>query len=279
MSEPITTRSIPSPRNGSETSLPQDISRQATLMSDQLSMFGPETSPDTRSVISSPALAGGPTLSGLQDGPTISPSGPDRVRANRSRSRASKRASPTNATSGLNGFGSLATGALQRSLESRLRARSFGSTKFSMIWKQKVTPAGRLYCQLAPSMPRTSGIACGLLPTPQARDHFPAHTAEYVATKRAAGHGMANLNDFVAHEHLGLWPTPTASRRSGLQSHGVNAIHGVLNPQWVAWLMGYPINWLSPLYDVSATPSSRKSRRSSSLQQRKPSTRPPHDRI
>ena len=41
----------------------------------------------------------------------------------------------------------------------------------------------------------------------------------------------------------GLWPTPTANRWDGLQSHGVNAITGQLNPVWVEWLMGYPPGW------------------------------------
>ncbi|MBV9217109.1 MAG: hypothetical protein JO053_13135, partial [Acidobacteria bacterium] len=40
-----------------------------------------------------------------------------------------------------------------------------------------------------------------MLPTPQSRDHFPPHTPEYVAEKKAIGHGMANLNDQVALLH------------------------------------------------------------------------------
>lgn len=144
----------------------------------------------------------------------------------------------------------------------------------------------------------TGVIASGLLPTPQARDFMPAHSPDYIKKKRAAGHGMSNLNDFVAHEHLGLWPTPrasanenrqkkltpsqqagkhglslaamanlwptpTANRRSGLQSHGKNAILGVLNPRWVEWLMGFPIKWLSPNYAPSETASSPASPNSS----------------
>jgi hypothetical protein len=38
-----------------------------------------------------------------------------------------------------------------------------------------------------------------------ARDHFPPHSDEYIAEKKAQGHGMANLNDYVAN-----WGTPTA---------------------------------------------------------------------
>ncbi|MBF8281284.1 MAG: C-5 cytosine-specific DNA methylase [Anaerolineales bacterium] len=59
------------------------------------------------------------------------------------------------------------------------------------------------------------------------------------------------------------FPTPTATRRSGLQSHGVNVISGSLNPVWVEWLMGYPAGWTD--CGVSATRSSHKSRPSSSV--------------
>ena len=57
------------------------------------------------------------------------------------------------------------------------------------------------------------------------------------------------------------WPMPTANHRSGLQSHGCNAILGSLNPRWTEWLMGFPDGWteLKP----SEMPSSRKSRKSS----------------
>ena len=55
-----------------------------------------------------------------------------------------------------------------------------------------------------------------------ARDHFPAHTQEYIDAKKAEGHGMSNLNDSVG---------------------------GQLNPVWVEWLMGWPQGWsgLEPL--------------------------------
>ena len=50
-------------------------------------------------------------------------------------------------------------------------------------------------------------------PTPQARDHFPAHTEQYIAEKKAQGHGMMNLND---HAQMSGWPTPqTRDFRSG----------------------------------------------------------------
>jgi hypothetical protein len=44
-----------------------------------------------------------------------------------------------------------------------------------------------------------------------ARDTFPAHTPEYIAEKKAQGHGMANLNDTV---QLAGWPTTTVTDAS-----------------------------------------------------------------
>jgi hypothetical protein len=41
-----------------------------------------------------------------------------------------------------------------------------------------------------------------------------------------------------------------------------SASGGSLNPTWVEWLMGFPLGWTA--LDASETPSSRKSRRSSS---------------
>ena len=66
---------------------------------------------------------------------------------------------------------------------------------------------GRSRSRLRASVLRTSETGSIGWPTPQARDHFPAHTPEYIAAKKAQGHGMANLNDLVT---LAGWPTPKA---------------------------------------------------------------------
>tara|TARA_R110000868_G_scaffold290945_6_gene551193 strand:+ start:1526 stop:1858 length:333 start_codon:yes stop_codon:yes gene_type:complete len=90
-----------------------------------------------------------------------------------------------------------------------------------------------------------------------------------------------------------MYPTPTATEaRQGFQNrnNGKNGtqkslstviqggpsdqIGGSLNPQWVSWLMGFPVDWcdlpdeLQPEFrtestscDASETPSSRKSRK------------------
>ena len=83
---------------------------------------------------------------------------------------------------------------------------------------------------------------------------MPAHKPEYVAAKKAQGHGMRNLNDEVV-----LWPTPTAITNSGGAAlckwggSGSRAklaamvtpaeLNGSLNPTWVEWLQGFPPNW------------------------------------
>jgi hypothetical protein len=59
-------------------------------------------------------------------------------------------------------------------------------------------------------------------PTPQARDHFPAHSPEYIAAKKAQGHGMQNLND---HVQLATWNTPRATDGS---NGGPNQAGGAL---------------------------------------------------
>ena len=111
--------------------------------------------------------------------------------------------------------------------------------------------------------------------TPQARDHFPPHSPERVAKMKAAGHGMRNLNDEAAH-----WPTPATRDHEGINSpehvttNGTGRMHmdqlpnfveyafqpshpdpltdagressqtrRSLNPLFVEWLMGWPLNW------------------------------------
>ena len=47
----------------------------------------------------------------------------------------------------------------------------------------------------------------------------------------------------VSRAKLLTYPTPTANRRSGLQSHGKNAFLGQLNPEWCEMLQGFPPGW------------------------------------
>jgi hypothetical protein len=135
-------KTIPSPLNGSETSLHPGTLRQATLTSDQLSMSAPMICGDTPSVISSPALADGPTHSGSPDGLTTDLFGRVHVRVSRSASRVSKRDSTTLDISGPSGESLSASAILQSFLENRLRVRLNGSDLCEVTWKPWAAPWG-----------------------------------------------------------------------------------------------------------------------------------------
>lgn len=75
------------------------------------------------------------------------------------------------------------------------------------------------------------------------------------------------------------WATPTArdyrspgtpegrAKRQAQSKRGeplTEQVGGQLNPTWVEWLMGFPLEWTACM--ASATPSSRKSRKSSAAQ-------------
>ena len=126
----------------------------------------------------------------------------------------------TNATCGLRGFLSSRSGALQLSLESRLRRRldGAGSTLFSLIWKRKATPAGRPYYQLAASARRTSDSGFGSWPTPTQHDAERGGQEKRATTER---HG-SNLQDFA----LTAWNTPRATEGS---NGGPNQAGGALS--------------------------------------------------
>lgn len=196
--------------------------------------------------------------------------------------------------------GSSASAALEKSLVSRLQARtrSLGSTLYKLTWKPWNMPSGLSRFRLRASVPRTSVTARIGWPTPCARDYFPAHSPEYIAAKKAQGHGMANLNDLA---QLAGWPTPSCqndrtgnpesalsmTRKDGSKvqqrlqdfaaiaaparltacgqmltgSSAGMASGGQLNPAHSRWLMGLPPEWddCAP----TETPSMLKRRRSS----------------
>lgn len=93
-------------------------------------------------------------------------------------------------------------------------ANAMGSQSFEGLSATGRTPDGR---KVAVSLNHVATLAGW--PTPCARDHFPAHSPEYIAAKKAQGHGMANLNDLAM---LAGWPTPT----SALADKGVRSTEG-----------------------------------------------------
>lgn len=180
-------------------------------MSDQLSMSFLPISADTTNATSSPA-------SGYGRGPSATPkrpqdiasrgrSGQGRVHVSRFRSQDSGKAMSTNDTSGpLFTVSSISAG-LQRSLESRLRARTGGSgwPLFALTWRLQDMPSGVPCCRLAVSARRTSATGCSSWPTPAAQN---ADWGGQDGLERLAGGHTLNLQDQAL---LASWPTPDAS--------------------------------------------------------------------
>lgn len=169
-------------------------------MSDQLQMFGRETSKATSSYISSVASQDGRSRSDSQDGQKKGKSGPEAVPVSRFRARDQGKAMPTNDTCGPLFNASSPSADLQRCLESRLRARMDvnGSPEYELTWKEADMPSGLPICALRASGRRTSGKGFTGWPTPNLDD------CDNVT--RASG----EFSSLTRTANLSGWPTPNA---------------------------------------------------------------------
>ena len=165
---------------------------------------------DSPNATFSPELASGLTHYAKPGGPTTDPCGLAAVRASHSARQVKAGGLLTSGTYGRHSSTPSSSASLQSSLESRLQAvtQILGSTLYKMTWKEWDTGSGRSRSRLRASVLRTSVTAYTGWPTPMARDTFPAHKPEYIAAKKAQGHGMANLNDTV---QMAGWNTPDST--------------------------------------------------------------------
>ncbi len=156
------------------------------------------TCADTRSAISSPALADGQEPCASQAGPMTDLFGPVPVLANLSPSQARDLGLMTRDTSGLIGTGSSNSDALQRSLENRLRQRLTGSVSCEITWKPWNTPWGQCLSKPRAQVRSTFEIVIGLWPTARANEG----TGPQAGPNRQ---GSPSLRELV----LALYPTAT----------------------------------------------------------------------
>ena len=195
--------------------------------------------PDLFNVTSSPALAAGATPCALPDGPRIDLFGRAVARANLLAQPVPGGALPTNAISGLPGSTSSASADLTLSLVSKLKQRltTDGLTLFSLTWREKVTPAGRLVSRLAASGRRTSDNDFGLWQTPKALDGVfstprttgrPMHRATHLQTQT-----IALLTN--ADPTLASWPTPRGPHGCGPSDAVTRGLTGEGAAQLASW--------------------------------------------
>ncbi len=189
---------------------------------------------DLRNAISSQASADGVSLLGWLAGLTPDTSGLEAVPVNPGARRGAALVPMIPAIFGQRGSSSSSSASLQASLENRLRAQtdSHGLIACMRTWSEQTTPSGRRICRLTRSGPITNGNGFGLLPTPRCSRGWTNPTVK------------KTRNDCVTTKLLG-------APALGMRPH----------PRFIAFLMGFPIAWVS--ITGLEMPSSRKSRKSS----------------
>jgi len=190
-------------------------------MSDRSKTSRRQTSPDPGNATSSPASEDGPTLFDSQESPTTPTSGPAPVRVSRSAKRARGAERATLDIFGQHGSHSSKSAALQRSLESRLRALTDldGSMLYSLTWNDAVTPSGRRICALRNSL-RTDGAGFSSWPTPTTAGSGNGYTYRN-------GNSSERCLTLTGAARMAAWPTPCAQDGpNGGPSQGIDRLPG-----------------------------------------------------
>lgn len=163
----------------------------------------------------------------------------------RVRHRASPSALPVNNSDNLTSdtlppplCASLTSASLQSCLVSRLQQQleNTGSMIYSLTWKDKATPAGRLYCQRQASVPRTKEIDCSLVLTDWPTPAVAAITNGVKIEHCKDGRTKPNKVGWAAA--LCGWPTPTTrDHKDGAECLNV-PINSLLGRQ--VWQAAWP---------------------------------------
>jgi hypothetical protein len=215
---PITTKSTLTQLSGSETSSLEDSLRQEMLTRGQSQRLGRTICGDLHSAISSLASPDGASPSDLPDGPMTDLFGQDHAHASPSPQPEKAKHQAMNATSGPIGSNLSELADRQSSLANRLKRQldGVGSTLFTLTWKQKATPLGRPYSQLAASGRRISDNDCGSWATPCGNQANGEPEAFLERKRRSVARGSqmgVSLTDLQMQAKLASWPTPDQGER------------------------------------------------------------------
>ena len=146
-----------------------------------------------------------------------------------------------------------------------------GLDEFSETWPRSGTTRNGIAYQLPPLARRTDGIESGSWPTPRANS---AMAATITPESFWADNRFPNLETMVGRM---MWPTPNAgdykagmsnapNRQQSSLPRSVGIAEGVssgkrggLNPTWVEWLMGFPLQWtVSKVWEMRSSRKSQK---------------------
>jgi hypothetical protein len=130
-------------------------------------------------------------------------------------------------------------------------------TEFSETWPRWGSMQDGVSYQLQTLVRPINETESGLWRTPQAQEGMRGvyKSKEAMDAHLDRGHQLS-LSNQVVHRHL--WPTPTAhnAKETNAPSEALrnepslaSRVGGTLNPTWVEWLMGWPLEWtdLKPL--------------------------------
>jgi hypothetical protein len=176
-------------------------------------------------------------------------------RANRTAMPVSEKEAPTPATCGASSPESFASLTLDgfwlKMCQGYFQARTDDSLDvFSGTWPRAGTMQSGTAYRLPPLVPLTDVIGSSSWPTPRARE-----IGDYQYSRGDKTRPTLTLTGAAR-----MWPTPrappnenrqrkptpsqlAANRWSGLQSHGRKVVLGTPNPQFVEYLMGFPLDW------------------------------------
>lgn len=124
-------------------------------------------------------------------------------------------------------------------LKMLLESSTWHSKLCGLTWKVRVTKWGALIYQLVPSMPRISGKEYGLWQTPLAEESGPRLETLISVDGKKPERGKRTLR--IAPDGTLKRQTMTLNLQVRIED-GNNPLRA-LNPAWVCWLMGYPLDW------------------------------------